>query len=314
MYSSIVTVGSEPFPVRKINNYYYHMDDDLPNVLNQLYYVEGPLCDHQPSSQPVVNIQLFNSNYCAVLDTGAEISLISQKVVDGLIQMGFQLEVTYINVDYKIVGLTGATIAINRVIEISFNIGSFEMSESHRFAIIPDYVMPFCLLLGLDFITKFRITLDLCHRQCKIDNGVISAFRGTGVNKLTGAILIVKADESHGVSHTVFVDHDDKDNVLRFELAQQSETVTGVSIAMDPVIVNFIQSADTEIRCVRKCIMNSLLLREWPRKVQKFKRQQGNLCVHDGILYCKDQTAVPVVSFKFMLDLAIFIHCNFGHI
>ena len=89
----------------------------------------------------------------------------SQKVVDGLIQSGFQLEVTYINVDYKIVRLTRATIAINRVIEISFNIGAFEMSGSHRFAIILDYVMPFCLLLGLNFITKFRITLDLCHRQ-----------------------------------------------------------------------------------------------------------------------------------------------------
>ena len=57
---------------------------------------------------------------------------------------------------------------------------------------------------------------------------------------MTGAILIVRADELHSVSHTVFIDHDDKDNVLRFELAQWSEMVTGALIAMAPVIVNFI--------------------------------------------------------------------------
>ena len=156
MYSDIVTICSESLPASK-PNYCYEIEEDenLPNVFKQLFYVENSQCDHQPSNQPSVNIDVFDATYCAILDTGAEISLISQKVIDNILQRGIKVGVTSIDNNYSIVGLTGATVAIRQVASLSFKIGSFQMGEEHRFAIIPDHVMPFCLLLGLDFITKF---------------------------------------------------------------------------------------------------------------------------------------------------------------
>ena len=127
-------------------------------------------CDHQPSIQPSVNVEIFNSTFCAILDTGAEISLISQKVIDNLVQQGIEVVITSVPNEYNIVELTGATISIRQIVSLSFNIGAIEMWDEHKLAIIPDNIM-LCLLLGLHFITKFNLTIDLYHKQCKSCKG-----------------------------------------------------------------------------------------------------------------------------------------------
>ena len=133
-------------------------------------------------------------------------------------------------------------------------------------------------------------------------------------NQLSTSILVVRADESPGVSYSVFVNCDPNNNLLRFELSGESETVIGISIAIEDVILKQVQSSDPELFSVKKCIINNVQIKSWPAKVYRYKRHEANLYVCDGNLYYRGPSVVPVISFKIMLDLAMFTHCNFGNI
>jgi hypothetical protein len=57
-----------------------------------------------------------------------------------------------------IVGFYGARTAVNQTVQLSFIIGECEV-EYHEFAVVSDDVLPHCMLLGLNFLTRHNMNI-----------------------------------------------------------------------------------------------------------------------------------------------------------
>ena len=114
-------------------------------------------CKHS-TSLPHVTVSLNDCVLCAVVDSGAELSLISESALEKMRASGT------INVYDKklceITGFSGSKFAVQQVALIKFIVQSFEMNDYHEFAVVPDEIFPYCMLLGIDFLKRYDVTID----------------------------------------------------------------------------------------------------------------------------------------------------------
>jgi hypothetical protein len=91
-------------------------------------------CTHAECQLPQINVTFDERKLCAILDTGAEISLISVSAVDHIKQV-MPVHVTRERV-CELVGFSGHRKVIDETVELSFSIGAFQMSKPHKFAVV----------------------------------------------------------------------------------------------------------------------------------------------------------------------------------
>ena len=129
---------------------------------------ECVFCGHGVSSLPQISVSFGNNRLCALLDTGAEISLVSVSAL-GTIALFSTLSILEESL-CDIVGFSGERTSISQTVELSFAIGPYVMPKAHRFAVVADDVLPHCFLLGLDFLMTHQIDIDLKFNSCKQDS------------------------------------------------------------------------------------------------------------------------------------------------
>jgi hypothetical protein len=95
----------------------------------------------------------------AVLDSGAEVSLVSSSVLSVALSAGIDF---YVREDKlcDIIGFSGKRIPITQPVQLSLVIGTLDMSEIHKFAVVDDNIFPHCFLLGLDFMSHYNLSID----------------------------------------------------------------------------------------------------------------------------------------------------------
>ena len=124
-------------------------------------------CRHSlsPLSSCVVN--LGNHSVCAMIDTGAQVSLIS-KGVYGAVKEERNLQMT--ERKEGIVGISRNRTDVAGIVFIRVKLLSYEVENSVPFAIIEDGRMPCCCLLGANFLSSNNITIDY-GRQMLVAEG-----------------------------------------------------------------------------------------------------------------------------------------------
>ena len=68
------------------------------------------------------------------------------------------------------------------------------MCNPLEFAVVPDSILPYCFLLGLDFLTERNIDLDFYTNSCKIDFYFIERLIPT-VYSSSSCVLVTQAEE-----------------------------------------------------------------------------------------------------------------------
>lgn len=109
-------------------------------------------CPHTDSQLPRVRVSIGDRDVCAVLDSGAQLSLVSASVLDVI---GDSIPVDIIDGHVcDIIGFSGHRETVDRSIDFTFKIESFNLSVPHRFAVVNPELFPYCMLLGLDFVAS----------------------------------------------------------------------------------------------------------------------------------------------------------------
>jgi hypothetical protein len=110
------------------------LDETLHDPVIPQLWRDQPLnnCGHSVSHSPQVTIAINDSKLCAVLDTGAEISLISASALE-LIQVERSSEVRN-RLVCEIVGFTGLKTPITQTIDLMLTIGCYSMPRPHEFS------------------------------------------------------------------------------------------------------------------------------------------------------------------------------------
>lgn len=265
-------------------------------------------CCHRPGSSPLVPATVGDLSFCAVLDTGAEISLVTDTVLS-LISSYQDINVVRQNV-CNIVGFTGCEISIKQTVELRLAIGSFLMGEPHVFAVIPDSALPHCLLLGLDFMRKNGIGVDFKTNTCKRRFITIAPFLNTSGCQSYNSLMMISVDG--GTSHKV------RSRLVNrrigFEVEGPSSDITGLSLLMEGDLVKHLQSRSDELRALYRCVKQGIQPKNWPGKISSYRRFAGKISISDNnvLVFC-DLRPVIIVPCNVVVELALVLHVNFAH-
>ena len=256
---------------------------------------------------PTVRVTVDNLNFCALIDTGAEVSLITRSVLTEINKIS---NVSTSNDSrFEIVGFSGKRSLVTETAEIKLGIGSYDTAYPHQFAVVDDGVMPYCLLLGIDFLKSYNLSIDSNKMNVKHDQVVLSSINcGT---EESGNLYMVSLGEPFETSHSIMAEAVDEG--LRFVIQGNSNTVTGLSFLTDCSVVDRLQFGNSQLKLVHRTVKTEVPKHKWAKKISKFKRYYSELSVIDNVLVYGNRRVV-VVPFAVALELAITIHFHFSHI
>ena len=178
--------------------------------------------------------------------------------------------------------------------------------------------MPFCAILGVDFISTNNISIDFTDMRFTMDGlvmsgpvidvkvlstelrvGFLSVSRGSSTLPLRIREVCIGTNSDH---LTFGLDRDSDDNIVEL---RSLVTVEQISTHQ------------------RKCrLLSSLKKRisskegDWPISLSRFKRYQKCLDVVDGVLVYRGTSGSPiyVVSFNFLVEILLVVHYRMAHL
>ena len=290
-------------PVAPIMSSECDEDDNQLECMSTLF-INTQTCVHDITSESMVQVGVGDSSLCALLDTGAEISLISEGALKE-VQTRMDIEVVRKNL-CEVVGFSGKCFPITKVVHLKIAIGTYVTESRHQFAVISDDVLPCCVLIGLDFMERFHVDLDFNLNMCKQGGKVATRFLCKQKKYNRGNIMFCATDaNSHIVKSRL------EGDTLRFELEGNGETVNGLSWFMEDNLIEVIQSRSPELKTVidqLNCESSNNLV-----DISHYKRYMKKLKVKDGILVFGDANVI-VVPREILLELALNIHFHLSHI
>lgn len=251
-------------------------------------------CDRcQNTDHTRVMLRIGDRYYCALLDTGAEISLIKKSVVEEC-RGELQLQVHF-DQQIEIEGYTGKNSSMDGVVDLQVILPSGMKTYSHSFAIVKDNLIPHCLLLGVDFIVAHNLSLDVSTELLKQHLGETITAKLVATVEMEPALMDIFAEASA-----------DEDVLNQLELPFMA--------SMNPEYIKSVQS-DAALSALRENVGKAVPVEKWPDSVEDFKRYSSTLVVREDILMCKsDNYLTCVIPFQALIDLALSTHCSMAHI
>ena len=262
----------------------------LPVVEVSAQWAQPDCCCGSSSCSSVV-VGLGGRFYCALVDTGAQISLIREDAYRSLPEVLKRANDLHVGA-MKLRGVGEGYSSVEGVTYLPVALADRELSDRHPFAIVSRQVLPFCVLLGANFIREHRIRVNFASRW---------------LSWLTGVGEVVCQFRPHVSSET------------RVQFCFQHDVVQETydrRIGFDSGDLRSMQSRDEVVSAVSDGVLGGVDPDSWTDpKLRVFRRAYDRLLVQQGILYCNvDEKAVPVASFHFLVEVVFTTHRNMAHI
>ena len=258
-------------------------------------------CCHNKDSLPRISITIGTDVFCGILDTGAEISLVSKSVVD-------KLDLPLLNERLcNVIGYSGELVPITQTVNVDFYFGSFKPPKPHKFAVVDDNIFPNCFLIGLDYLTENSIDIDLSINICYQEGDIICRMNPHDVTFQNNVFNLTTGSPVEEISRFSSGD-------LRFKIEGNSDVITGLSLLMDNDMIGTLQSKCPLIKLVVKNIRNNIPSSNWPKRIKTFARYARKLSINNGLLTYNGPEPIIVVPFTSMVELVISVHFGMAHI
>ena len=244
-------------------------------------------CTHARLGPMILNTVAFGKNFCGLLDSGSQVSLVDEDVLK-------QLELENRDIQrfesrYEIRGLGKGIVHTVTEVKMKLAIGNLDKEVEHSFVVLSHGQMPFCFILGIDICKKLDLVID-------INNSVVLKGKKkiARLTKETGIMV------GHFQGYIEVERRDDQEILCDDDVSDMQE--------LCPILL-----------LLKKYLMNQIGISEWPSVLGDFKRYASNLVViMDTIYYSKNSKNgeccyVPVASLHGMIGLTLIIHNVFGH-
>lgn len=283
-------------------------EDINVQAVSSLFRELSMTCQHLAGKLPMVNVSLGDQGFCAVLDSGAEISLISSSVLGEL--WGVVPLVVVDEHPCDIVGFSGTKCPIAQTVTLSLEVGSLLLLPL-KFAVVSKEILPHCFLLGLDILSQNNLNLDLRGRVCRSGGVVVAEFVSSPCAPGAHPLLMVCSVEPEK-SHVLRASHGE--DGLKFELSGPPHLMTGLSSFISASDIGNIQSSCPHLRSLRRILGRGLPPKQWPQNLKQFRYYAKKLSIEDGLLIYSDPEPISVVSFGVLLEVALVVHYDFAHV
>ena len=263
-------------------------------------------CSHTlvPSASCIVRIG--EVKFCALIDTGAQVSLLSETVWKEIKDSDNTLEM--VNGDsIRLNSVGNWKTPILGVVHLIPSILNIDFKGKLPFAIVDEASMPCCCLLGANFLVQNNITVDFEKSLLNIEEegDVITCPLETGreeitcrinINSFLGAVFVSSGEES---------DYNLKRVKIKFAVSEEDLIV--------------LQNKDYAIRSLKKNIKSKIPTSQWKKRcINQFKRTSMKLTITENGLLVKtdanNNDLIPVISFPLLVEIAVKLHTQVAHI
>ena len=249
-------------------------------------------CDY--SGHPRIKVGWKDWEFCAILDTGAETSLIRESLC---VIMGVHLN--HEN-EVLIAGFSGLSSTTSTTVNLKLNFLKGVSTSEHTFVVVKDEVIPNCSLLGVDFLSVQNITIDCVAKKCSKVQGVKTTVPLMSLSSLERKINTLTAGEPDTCSGQVS------------ETLAEGDFITSF-IDVDSIIRT--QCSNPYISEVKGLVETGVPVSEWPDYLGQYKSVGSKLKVVERILcHSSGSHRVAVVSLDLLVDIAIAAHYSMIHI
>ena len=239
-------------------------------------------------------VEVNRHHYCALVDTGACVSLVNEKILS-------QLEATYPTSEECVTlrGIAGGHVATTGIAWLSLTFNDIVITD-FPFAIVPGKALPFCFILGCNFIESF--TLDISYAE-----GIFSLTcdDSTAVQSLIG-------DSPRSCKDRTFYFAGVCSGLANKDAARPRNLVS--DLFMEEELVN-LQMTHYTLRKLAKVVRENVPVREWEKRLRFFKPYCDALVWDRGLLWYQGRFgSVAVVSKTFLAEVVVVIHQKMAHI
>ena len=263
--------------------------------------LEDPWCSvHRRAHVASVPVRVGDGSCCALLDSGAQVSCVAQGLVGAL-----HMPVTMTN-PYVINGLGAGSTPVLGIVDVEFQLPGSNCPVQHSLAVVPDDALPYCMILGVDFLVSHLMEIDYGAGTLRRGEQTIYHFPlvpGGGVAPANFSLQY-----SHLPSSVVEIGIGTMDESVRFSV-NQGPGGAYVSSLLSLQEVKKLQRRSSLIAAVKRQLTKRT--QHWPRKVLQFKRYREDLVMKEDILF---HGVVPVVTFSVLVELVLVIHHQMTHL
>lgn len=148
----------------------YDDDGDDDNILIMLNsHVSEKICSHEKFSISECIVNVGKVKFCALIDTGAQISIMGVDVCEALKQEGNIIDFKTLD-NKNVIGLNGGKAPIRAIVVVKLKLLSLELKEPTLFAVVDDDAIPCCAVLGANFLVSNNIILDFSKHGMYAEN------------------------------------------------------------------------------------------------------------------------------------------------
>ena len=135
----------------------YVLVNNLPNNVTPSIYGNYFVCTHQPESLASILVYCNGKIGCGLLDSGAEISLISEDMVNSL----SHIEVDPVdNTEFSLIGIGAGKTPVLGTMTLPVAVQGMKQLVNHTFVVVKIGIIKYCFYFGSNFIKQTNIILD----------------------------------------------------------------------------------------------------------------------------------------------------------
>ena len=287
-----------------------------------------------PSDHPRIEVVVQEVKFCAILDLGAEVSLVRQGTIQKLREKG---EVTFLKeTDIEIIGMTGQLGKILGSVELFIGLPGGMVSSRYVLYVVPDEAIPNCLLLGIDFMIDNNLSIDgssnSCHQELNNQLCRKSVFLGSSIDRTS-------SNASRGESVSISSRHASEGSLSDNRRVAMCAPTRGVvrdidgiheedqgtpeepsSIVLTPLMewdsIETKQKNDPILNELRSLVLDGTPVNNWASSLSKYKGGKVQYKLSDGVLFAKTRhhsRFVVVVTRDVLVGIALHVHRNQAH-
>ena len=258
---------------------------------------------HTESTDAAMKISVGGGEHCVLLDTGAQVSCISLSVVEV-----HSLELLPLNC--IITGLGSHQCTVLGKVKLTVCLGSMSDPLLHSFLVVPDDSMPFCMLLGADYLVAHGISLDFGRRLC-LQNGKSIAVlpREWQPHKLKS--FLVSSSKCVDVREVCI-----GTGVAPFDFCEERDVDSqeiGLTSLIKPQNIKRMQNSSPVLMRLRQAIRGA---HGWDGLLARFRRYRRELRVENSVItyITAEERPTVVVTFSFLVEVLLVVHRHMAHI
>jgi transposase InsO family protein len=278
-------------------------------------------CVHEMHGEFSCIINVGNIKFCALVDTGAQVSLISDRICRLLREEDSSLVVHDI-VDRSVSGINNSKTSVLGILNLKPRMLEFEVREIIPFAVVNEADMPCCCILGANFLARNEIVVDFAVGSLYVENDRQTLLYPLISKNLSNSNKkeIFKYDVSTFFGTILIDNSSDTDEDVNNDMIEVSDDekigIQKVRFLISKLNLINIQNEDTDMIMLKAKITSNIANNLWEEEqLTQFKRHQRTLRVeNDLLLRDHKEISVPVVPYNLLIDIVYKVHTQMAHI